>query len=195
MFFLARDRSWTSASAALPREERASSTDSCRAAIRSSTFPGCSGSVGALGSGWCSRFVSITWARASERINDNLLANALRVSPPSTTIALQRVPGAELHIVDQGPGMTEADRERAFDRFWRSSDSHQDGTGLGLPIVRHLVDASGGTITLCPVPSTGLDARIRLRPASARPSEVPPRGEDFGTGRIRGRRTQAAGRG
>ncbi|MGV9249651.1 sensor histidine kinase [Streptomyces sp. NPDC003710] len=130
---------------------------------------------------------------ALEQIIDNLLANALRVSPPSTTITLQRAPGGELHVVDRGPGMSDADRERAFDRFWRSSDSHHDGTGLGLPIVRHLVDASGGTITLHPATGTGLDARIRLRPAPARP--VPPRGEDFGTRRTPGRRTQAAGRG
>ncbi|MXM66863.1 HAMP domain-containing protein [Streptomyces sp. HUCO-GS316] len=106
---------------------------------------------------------------ALEQIIDNLLANALRVSPPSTTITLHRAPGTALHIIDQGPGLSEADRERAFDRFWRSSDSHHDGTGLGLPIVRHLVDASGGTITLHPAPGTGLDAAIRLRPVTARP--------------------------
>lgn len=131
---------------------------------------------------------------ALEQVIDNLLANALRVSPPGTTIALRRAPGGELHVIDQGPGMSDTDRERAFDRFWRSSDSHHDGTGLGLPIVRHLVEASGGTITLHPAPGTGLDARIRLRPAPARPGEVPPRGEDFGSRRTRGRRTQAAGR-
>ncbi|WP_425586787.1 ATP-binding protein [Streptomyces rameus] len=51
--------------------------------------------------------------------------------------------------------MSEIDRERAFDRFWRASDSHHDGTGLGLPIVRHLVDASGGTITRHRAPGTG----------------------------------------
>ncbi|MER8000855.1 ATP-binding protein [Streptomyces sp. NPDC095613] len=105
---------------------------------------------------------------ALEQIIDNLLANALRVSPPGTTITLHRAPGGRLHIVDQGPGMGEADRERAFDRFWRASDSHHDGTGLGLPIVRHLVDASGGTITLRPAPGTGLDVAVRLRPVAGR---------------------------
>jgi signal transduction histidine kinase len=132
---------------------------------------------------------------ALEQIIDNLLANALRVSPPSTTITLHRTTGSELHIIDQGPGMNEADRERAFDRFWRSSDSHHDGTGLGLPIVRHLVDASGGSITLHPAPGTGLDARIQLRPAPTRRSTMPPRREDPGPRRTRSRRTQATGRG
>ncbi|MEV7866712.1 HAMP domain-containing sensor histidine kinase [Streptomyces sp. NPDC088124] len=102
---------------------------------------------------------------ALEQIIDNLLANALRVSPPGTTITLARAPGAGLHVIDQGPGMPEADRERAFDRFWRASDSHHDGTGLGLPIVRHLVHASGGQITLHAAPGGGLDAHVQLRPA------------------------------
>ncbi|WP_445279929.1 sensor histidine kinase [Streptomyces sp. DSM 118148] len=100
---------------------------------------------------------------ALEQVIDNLVANALRVSPPGTTITLHRAPGAELHIIDQGPGMTETDRARAFDRFWRASDSHHDGTGLGLPIVRHLVQASGGDITLHIAPGAGLDATVRLR--------------------------------
>ncbi|MFF9125166.1 sensor histidine kinase [Streptomyces sp. NPDC014889] len=102
---------------------------------------------------------------ALEQIIDNLVANALRVSPPGTTITLHRTQGAELHIIDQGPGMTEADRARAFDRFWRASGSHHDGTGLGLPIVRHLVHASGGDITLNASPGSGLDVGVRLRPA------------------------------
>ncbi|MFF7794005.1 ATP-binding protein [Streptomyces sp. NPDC007991] len=103
---------------------------------------------------------------ALEQIIDNLVANALRVAPPGTTLTLTRAPGAELHVIDQGPGMPQADRERAFDRFWRASDSHHDGTGLGLPIVRHLVRASGGEVTLHRAPGGGLDARVRLQPAS-----------------------------
>ncbi|MEU1807081.1 HAMP domain-containing sensor histidine kinase [Streptomyces sp. NPDC019937] len=106
---------------------------------------------------------------ALEQIVDNLIANALRVSPPGTAITLTRAPGAELHVIDQGPGMPPADRERAFDRFWRASDAHHDGTGLGLPIVRHLVHASGGEITLDAAPGGGLDARVRLRPADRDP--------------------------
>ncbi|QKV90767.1 HAMP domain-containing histidine kinase [Streptomyces sp. NA02950] len=111
--------------------------------------------------------VGRVWAipGALEQITDNLLANALRVSPPGTAITLARAPGAEVHVIDQGPGMPQADRERAFDRFWRASDSHHDGTGLGLPIVRHLVHASGGEISLNAAPGGGLDARVRLRPA------------------------------
>ncbi|MEU6274345.1 HAMP domain-containing sensor histidine kinase [Streptomyces populi] len=109
---------------------------------------------------------------ALDHIIDNLVANALRVSPAGTTITLHRAPGAELHVIDQGPGMNEADRDRAFDRFWRASDSHHDGTGLGLPIVRHLVKASGGDIALHAAPGAGIDAAVRLRPApDGRPRE------------------------
>lgn len=102
---------------------------------------------------------------ALEQVIDNLVANALRVSPPGTTLTFTRAPGAELHVIDQGPGIPPADRERAFDRFWRASDSHHDGTGLGLPIVRHLVRASGGEITLNAAPGGGLDACVCLPPA------------------------------
>ncbi|MFF4485591.1 sensor histidine kinase [Streptomyces sp. NPDC001544] len=118
--------------------------------------------------------VGRVWAipGALEQVIDNLLANALRVSPPSTTITLHRTPGTRLDVIDQGPGMNEADRARAFDRFWRASGTHHDGTGLGLPIVRHLVDASGGTVTLHPAPGTGLDARVELRPGTGLDARV-----------------------
>ncbi|MGP4000652.1 ATP-binding protein [Streptomyces sp. 8N706] len=125
------------------------------------------------------RPVGQVWAipGALEQIIDNLLANALRHSPPATTITLATTvthQAVELHVIDQGPGMSEAERRRAFDRFWRASDTHHDGTGLGLPIVEQLTRASGGHITLESAPGGGLDAVIRLRPATISAPPHPP---------------------
>ena len=50
--------------------------------------------------------------------------------------------GSEVHVVDEGPGLTDEERERAFDRFWRGGRG--EGSGLGLAIVRRLVEADGG---------------------------------------------------
>ncbi|MGW3268280.1 sensor histidine kinase [Streptomyces sp. NPDC001056] len=118
-------------------------------------------------------------AGALEQIIDNLLSNALRASPPRTVITLatatepatggRTAPLVELHVIDQGPGMSEADRTRAFDRFWRAPDAHHDGTGLGLPMVQRLTHASGGEVTLEAAPGRGLDVVVRLR--SVRPAQ------------------------
>ncbi|MFI9846554.1 hypothetical protein ACIHFD_56700 [Nonomuraea sp. NPDC051941] len=46
-------------------------------------------------------------------------------------------PYGQPNVIDQGPGMSAADRTRAFDRFWRAlGTTHHDGTGLGLPGIR-----------------------------------------------------------
>ncbi len=75
----------------------------------------------------------------------------MSVSPAASTITV-RV-GAEdpvaLHVLDEGPGLTEEDCVHAFERFWRGS-SATDGTGLGLAIVAGLARASGGSAALTP---------------------------------------------
>jgi signal transduction histidine kinase len=95
-------------------------------------------------------------ARATE-VLDNLIANALDVSPRGATITI-RAEGAELHVVDSGPGLSAEERVRAFDRFWTSGKQH--GSGLGLSIARRLVELDGGSIELQPSPQGGIEAVV-----------------------------------
>lgn len=100
-----------------------------------------------------------------ETILDNLLANALQASPAGATIAISagRVgESAEIRVSDEGSGMTPAELDRAFDRFWRRSGD-SEGSGLGLAIVRRLVRLDGGVAELRARPDTpGLEALVRL---------------------------------
>lgn len=105
---------------------------------------------------------------AVEQIVDNLVDNALEVSPAGSTLMLSVVgDGAtvELHVIDEGPGMTADDRERAFDRFWRADSAPVGGSGLGLAIVRQLVSAGDGSVELREAPSGGIDAIVTFRAA------------------------------
>ena len=102
------------------------------------------------------------------QVLDNLVSNALEVSPPGATITIAgRTDGAsvELHVIDEGPGLTAEQRERAFDRFWRAG-SGAGGSGLGLAIVRRLVAADDGEVELREAPGGGIDAVVRLRTSS-----------------------------
>jgi signal transduction histidine kinase len=105
-------------------------------------------------------------AGAAEQIVDNLLDNALEVSPDGSRLTVTVVPGShvvELHVVDEGPGLTADERERAFQRFWRGEDATPGGSGLGLAIVQQLVAAGDGTVELCEAESGGIDAVARFR--------------------------------
>lgn len=107
---------------------------------------------------------------AVEQILDNLLDNALKVSPKGSTIVVSAVASddtVEIHVADEGPGMSAEERLHAFDRFWRGAPG-EGGTGLGLAIVRELAQASGGEVALDERPSGGLDAVIRLHRADGR---------------------------
>jgi signal transduction histidine kinase len=98
------------------------------------------------------------------QVLDNLIENALDVSPPGGTIWVATRGGgrwAEVRVRDQGPGLDDEQRERAFDRFWRARDG--EGSGLGLAIVRTLVKADGGEVELRPATGGGLEAVVRLR--------------------------------
>jgi signal transduction histidine kinase len=101
------------------------------------------------------------------QVIDNLVSNAVAHSPPGKTVevTIDTALGlVTLHVRDQGPGMSEAQRARAFDRFWRAGTG-PNGSGLGLAIVRRLVEADGGTVALEAAPGGGLDAVVRLHAA------------------------------
>jgi signal transduction histidine kinase len=117
---------------------------------------------------------------AIEQILDNLVSNAVTASPPGgaiTVSVISRPDVGELHVVDQGPGLSDTDRDQAFDRFWRGTTT-TPGTGLGLSIVRELASLAGGDAALAPGPDGhGLDAGIRLPLAKApMPAPAPPAG-------------------
>ena len=86
-------------------------------------------------------------------VMDNLLSNAIKYSPDGGTITVRLVKqqdNAVIEVLDEGPGIAEADRERVFDAFFRSSSaiaSGSRGTGLGLAIVRDYVELHGGEVS------------------------------------------------
>jgi signal transduction histidine kinase len=98
-----------------------------------------------------------------EQVLDNLLANAIEVSPKGGRVWLRAHStrgSAVVAVVDEGPGLTRVERERAFDRFWRGRTG--GGSGLGLSIVRRLVERDGGTVELREGTSGGVDAVVTL---------------------------------
>ena len=102
---------------------------------------------------------------AIEQIVDNLLLNAIKygVGKP-IEIALSR-DGAELRleIRDQGIGMSAADQARIFEPFERAiAYGSQAGFGVGLWVVRELVDAMGGKILIDSIPNSGTTFTVTL---------------------------------
>lgn len=86
------------------------------------------------------------------QVIDNLLSNAIKYSPEGGVIEVggmvddQRV---TLYVRDEGVGLSETDRDRIFERFYRVDDAlsrRTQGTGLGLFLARSIVEAHGGTM-------------------------------------------------
>lgn len=94
----------------------------------------------------------------------NLIDNALRSTPNGGRIDVAVAPdGAQAHltVLDSGPGITDADLVRVFDRFYRSASAPGGGSGLGLAIVRRIADLHHASVMLTNVPN-GLCATLRL---------------------------------
>ena len=116
-----------------------------------------------------------------DRMLVNLIDNAVRYAKSSVTVSVGGSgPWVELAVTDDGPGIPEPDRERAFDRFARLDDARTrcdddaGGAGLGLAIVRATAQSHAGTAHLEAAPdgTSGLRAVIRL-PAATEPPSAP----------------------
>ena len=93
----------------------------------------------------------------------NLVANALRFTPPGGQVLLEASAtdgGVAVRVSDTGRGMDADEVEHAFDRFYRSAGS--TGSGLGLSIARSLVEAHGGHIGLASEPGAGTSLEVML---------------------------------
>jgi two-component system, OmpR family, sensor histidine kinase MprB len=96
-----------------------------------------------------------------DRAVSNLLDNAEKWSPPGTPIEV-RVQKGEITVRDHGPGFSNEDLPRVFDRFYRARSARGlPGSGIGLAIVRQVAEAHGGTVEAENAPDGG--ARLRVR--------------------------------
>jgi len=101
------------------------------------------------------------------RIVRNLLDNALAHARASVSVRVSAdQEAARLDVVDDGPGIAAADRERIFDRFHRGDPArsrHTSGSGLGLAIARTLAERNGGTLVVGDADREPAGARFVLR--------------------------------
>lgn len=103
----------------------------------------------------------------------NLIANAIVYSPRGSRVGVGvKVDGdvVEIAVTDQGIGISDADRERIFERFYRADEARSrrtGGTGLGLSIVKHATQRHGGDVRVWSRPGRGSTFTVRLPAASA----------------------------
>jgi two-component system phosphate regulon sensor histidine kinase PhoR len=107
----------------------------------------------------------------------NLLNNAMKYTGPTKRIMVTAIPadggGVWIRVADNGPGIAGGEQKRIFQKFYRARDPLSrtiEGTGLGLAMVKHIVEAHGGRITVRSEVGQGASFGIWLPP-------VPPAGE------------------
>ena len=89
-------------------------------------------------------------ATANEPWSTYLLDNAIKFSPSKGTITMflkQEQDSVKFILEDEGPGIEDDVKSRIFDKFYQVDGSHKaEGNGLGLALVKRIVDSAGGTI-------------------------------------------------
>jgi two-component system osmolarity sensor histidine kinase EnvZ len=109
-------------------------------------------------------------AAALRRAVGNVISNALKYGGGWVGISAAAVPGAlgesvEIHIDDRGSGVSTEDRRRIFEPFYRgrlAAGSQTPGSGLGLSVVKEIVEAHGGAVSVATRSEGGSRFTIRL---------------------------------
>jgi signal transduction histidine kinase len=102
------------------------------------------------------------------RMLDKLVSNAIKFTPAGgeVRVSVSNADGVvRLEVADTGIGIAADDQDRLFERFFRAStvvEQHFPGTGLGLYIGRAIVEAHGGSITVCSEPGEGASFSVAL---------------------------------
>ena len=111
---------------------------------------------------------------ALKRAVTNLVENALKYATPPSLELLQEAGSCVVVVRDRGPGIPEHALENVFLPYYRvekSRNRNTGGVGLGLTVVRAIVQDHGGEVMLKNSPSGGLEARVQLPLASERPQQ------------------------
>jgi two-component system sensor histidine kinase SenX3 len=104
----------------------------------------------------------------------NLMTNAITYSPAGSHVGVgaRRLGDViEVSVADRGIGISESDQRRIFERFYRVDSARSrntGGSGLGLSIVRHIIENHGGEIRVWSKPGSGSTFTVRLQSAEAR---------------------------
>ena len=97
---------------------------------------------------------------------NNLIGNAVKFSPAQGLVSIQLKRADDqiiCSIADEGPGIPEGEQPHIFDKFYQSDSSHkQEGNGLGLALVKRIVDIAGGSISVSNNPDKGCTFTVAL---------------------------------
>ena len=91
----------------------------------------------------------------------NLIENALNHSPPGGAVRIRVTEAPAIEVLDSGPGVPPHMREKIFERFWRGETS-REGAGLGLAIVRRIMQALRGNVSVADAPGGGAMFSLRF---------------------------------
>jgi signal transduction histidine kinase len=128
-------------------------------------------------------------ARRLKQVLINLLTNAIKFTPDGGAITVRARRSdhgfVELAVCDNGPGIAEIDRERVFEPFVTLDPFSRSSSGLGLALVKRIVELQGGSVRLESEPGGGSRFIVTVHQAHTRPDVASPR-EDLSNGSGRG---------